>query len=80
MGVGAEGDAEGAREPEVGEFEVAVAVDEKVLGFEVAVQDAVGVAVFHALEELGGELFDLHDMLAIMMEGDAMHLGHCELV
>ena len=45
MGVGAEGDAEGASEPEIGEFEVAFTVDEEVLGFEVAMKDAVGVAV-----------------------------------
>ena len=32
VGVGAEGDAEGAGEAEVGEFQVAGAVDEEVLG------------------------------------------------
>lgn len=59
MGVGAQGHAEGAGETKVGEFEVAVAVDEEVLGFEVAVEDAVGVAIADALQELGCELFDL---------------------
>ena len=59
MGVGAEGDAEGAGEAEVGEFEVAGGVDEEVLGLQVAVQDAVGVAVVDSGEELGGEFLDL---------------------
>lgn len=59
MGVGAEGDAEGAGEAEVGQFQVADFVDEQVLGFEVAVQDPVGVAVARAEEELGGEFLDL---------------------
>ena len=59
MGVGSKWDAEGACEAEVGEFEVAFFVDEEVLGFEVAVEDAVGVAVADALEELGCEFLDL---------------------
>lgn len=66
VGVGAQGDAEGAREPEVGEFEVAGAVDEEVLGFQVAVEDAVGVAVAYAEEELVGEFLDLR---VYMLEG-----------
>ena len=65
VGVGAEGDAEGAGEAEVGEFEVAFFVDEEVLGFQVAVQDAVGVAVASAEEELVGEFFDLCVMATI---------------
>lgn len=59
MGVGAEGDAEGAGEAEVADFEVAVFVDEEVLGFEIAVKDAVGVAVADARDELVGEFLDL---------------------
>ena len=59
VGVGAEGHAEGPREPEVGEFEVAFFVDEEVLGFEVAVQHAVGVAVARSFEQLVGEFLDL---------------------
>lgn len=62
MGVGAEGDAEGTREAEVGEFEVAFFVDEEVLGFEVAVEDAVGVAVADAFDELVGEFLDLKSL------------------
>lgn len=65
MRVGAEGDAKGAREAEIGKFEVAVAVDEEVLGFQVAVEDAVGVAVSDAGEELGGEFFDLRSSSSV---------------
>lgn len=59
MGVGAERHTEGAGETEIGELEVAFLVDEEVLGFEVAVEDAVGVAVACAFEELVGEFLDL---------------------
>lgn len=55
MGVGAQRDAECAGESKVGELEVALAVDEEVLGFEIAMQDAVGVQVVDALDELPGE-------------------------
>jgi len=66
VGVGAERDAEGAREAEVGEFEVAFFVDEEVLGFEVAVEDAVGVAVAGSLEELVGEFLDLYTIFTLV--------------
>jgi len=59
VGVGAQRDAEGAGQAEVGELEVAFFVDEEVLGLEVAVQDAVGVAVADAVQELRGEFLDL---------------------
>lgn len=59
MGVGAEWDAESTGETEVADLEVAVFVDEKVLGLEIAVQDAVGVAVADSEEELVAELLDL---------------------
>ena len=52
--VRAHGDAERAREPKVGELELALAVDEQVLRLEVAVQHAVEVAVRDAVEQLGG--------------------------
>ena len=51
-------DAERSRETEVGEFELALVVDEEVLGFEVAVQDPVFVAEGDSLEELVHEGFD----------------------
>ena len=47
-----ERDAERARETEIGELEVVVPVDQQVLRFEVAMEDAVRVAV----EETRGEL------------------------
>ena len=59
VGVGAQGDAEGAGEAEVGEFQVARAIDEEVLRFQVAVEDPVGMAVADAEEELVGEFLDL---------------------
>ena len=61
MGVCAERNAECACEAEVCEFEVTGTVDEEVLGFQVAVEDAVRMAVAHAGEELGGELLDLYN-------------------
>jgi len=59
VSIGAERDAKGAREAKVGEFEVAFFVDEQILWFQVAVEDAMGVAVADAVEQLGGELLDL---------------------
>ena len=52
VGVGADGDAERAREAEVGQLQLALAVNEQVLGLEVAVEHAVVVAEGHAVEEL----------------------------
>jgi hypothetical protein len=50
---GSDRDAKRARQAKVGELErVGAAVDEQVLGLEVAVQHAVRVAVGHALEHL----------------------------
>jgi hypothetical protein len=48
VGVSSKRHPEGAGEAEVGDFEVAGGVDEEVLGLEVAVEDAVGVAVADA--------------------------------
>lgn len=59
MGIGAERDAEGTSQTEVGNLEVPSGVDEEILGFEIAVEDAVGVAVFDTGHELMGELLDL---------------------
>ena len=49
-------DAERARETKVGELEIAVAVDEKVLRLQIAVEDAVLVAERDALEKLIEEI------------------------
>lgn len=59
MGVGAERNTEGASQTEIGQLQVALLVDEQVLWLQVTVQDAVGVAVARALEELKSELLDL---------------------
>lgn len=52
VGEGVDGNSEGASETEVREFELAFVVDEEVLGFEVAVKDAVVVAEGYTLQEL----------------------------
>lgn len=59
MGVGAQRHTESACESEIGEFEVTGAIDEEILRFEVAVKDAMGVAVADALQELVCEFLDL---------------------
>ena len=47
-----DGEAEGAREAKVSELDGAAVVDEEVLRLEVAVEDAVGVAVRDARQQL----------------------------
>lgn len=42
-------------ETKVGELEVSLSVDEQILRFEIAVEDAVSVEEVHALDELPGE-------------------------
>ena len=58
VGVCAERNTKRAGEAKISELEVEVLVDEQVLGLEIAVQDAVGVAVPHALAQLHHELLD----------------------
>lgn len=58
VGVGAQWNAKGAGEAKICELQVALLVDEQVLRLEVAVQDAVAVAVAHALYKLRHELLD----------------------
>lgn len=52
--IGADGDAEGAGETKVGKLEHSAAVDEQVLGLEIPVEDAVGVAEGNALRKREG--------------------------
>jgi hypothetical protein len=59
VSVSTERNTEGASETKIGQLQVALLVDEQVLRLEVTVQDAVGMAVASALEELKGELLDL---------------------
>lgn len=58
MCVCAQRNTKGAGKTEIGELEVALLVDEEVLGLEIAVQDAVGVAVLDAVAKLEHELAD----------------------
>lgn len=60
VGEGVDGNAKGSSETEIGEFELPLVVDEEILGFEVAVQDAVLMAKCDTLEELVHEGFDRH--------------------
>ena len=62
VGVCAQRNTKGAGKTEIGELEVALLVDEEVLGLEIAVQDAVGVAVLDAIAKLEHELAD--DLIA----------------
>lgn len=59
VSVSTERNTEGASETKIGQLQVALLVDEQVLRLQVAVQDAVGMAVASTLEELKGELLDL---------------------
>lgn len=52
MGIGTHRDSEGARQPKVRELQVVRRVDEQVLRLQVAVQDAVRVAVEQARVQL----------------------------
>ncbi len=50
--------AKRSRKPEIRQLQVAVAVDEEILRLQVAMQDAMAVAVAHALDQLAHELLD----------------------
>ena len=59
MGHGVLGFGEGAGEAEVGEFDFAFGGDEEVVGFDVAVEDGVGVDVEYCAEEHAHPGFDV---------------------
>ena len=59
VSVSAERNTKGASQTKIGQLQVALLVDEQVLRLQVTVQDAVGMAVARALEELESELLDL---------------------
>lgn len=59
VGVSAERNTEGASQTEICQLQVAFLVDEQVLWLQVTVENAVGMAVARALEELKSELLDL---------------------
>lgn len=58
MSVCAKRDAEGTGETEISQLQVALAVDEQVLGLQIAVEDTMAVAVADALTQLAHELLD----------------------
>lgn len=58
VGKGVDRNPKGAREPEIREFELALVVDEQVLGFQVAVQYSVVMAEGDSLQKLVHERFD----------------------
>lgn len=58
MSVGAEWDTKRSRKSEIRKLQVALTIDQKVLGLEIAMQDAVAMAVAHALDQLRHEFLD----------------------
>ena len=56
--VGAERDTESTSKTKIGELQVALFVDEKILRFEISVEDAMCVTVVEAANQLVGELAD----------------------
>lgn len=72
VGVGAERDTEGSCQTEVSELEVALLVDEQVLGLQVAMKDAVGVAVADTGAQLVHELLD-HGVAETHVASAAVH-------
>lgn len=58
VGVGAQRDTKGSGQTEIGELEVALLVNEQILRLQVAVQNAVGVAVADTGAQLVHELLD----------------------
>lgn len=55
VGISAQRDTESTRKTKVSQLEVTLLVDEQVLWLEISVQNAVGVAVVDAANELEGE-------------------------
>lgn len=58
VGVGAKRHTEGSGQTEISQLEVALLVNKQVLGLQVAVEDAVGVAVADTGAKLVHELLD----------------------
>lgn len=77
VGVGAQGDTEGAGKTEIRQLEVTLAVDQQVLGLEVAVQNTVAVAVSDAGAKLPHELLYHGVSQAQTAQGFAGALRQC---
>lgn len=60
MGVSPERDTERAGQAKIRQLEVTVSIDEEVLGFEIAVEDTVAMAIPNAVAKLTHELLDYH--------------------
>lgn len=60
MGIRPQRDPKRTRQPEIGQFQVSLLVDQQVLGFQIAMQDAVRVAVVDAADELVGEFLEMN--------------------
>lgn len=73
VGEGIDRDAERTGEAEIGKFELAFVVDEEVLRFQVAVQNAVFVAECNALKELVHEGFD-SDVIELTAAAAGIHV------
>ena len=58
VGVGPERDAKSAGQSKVGQLQVSLAVNQQVLGLEIAVQHTVAMAVAHTRAQLAHELLD----------------------
>lgn len=58
MGIGAERNSESASKTEIGELEIAIAVNQQILRLEIAMKNAVAVTVADALAELAHEFLD----------------------
>lgn len=58
MGVGSQWNTKGAGKSEIGKLKVSLAVNEKVLWLQIAVKNAVSVAVSDTLAQLAHELLD----------------------
>lgn len=72
VGVGAERDTKGSGQTKIGELEVALLVNEQVLRLQVAVKNAVGVAVANTGAQLVHELLD-HCLAETHVASAAVH-------
>lgn len=52
VGVGPDGEADGTGQAKVGQLEVALLIDKQVLRLQVAMEDAAGMAVCQATDQL----------------------------
>lgn len=83
MCVCSQGDTERASKTKVCKLEVALLVDKEILGLEVAVEHAVGVAVVEALYELvaeflsvSGSFLELECVLEVAERGETERPSH----